>query len=74
MYVDALVIDMDDGESEKKLKSNVSKSEEGASNKKLKSNAGRSEEGGAPPVKEPVAAVPEKSKLRKRWLIGNIII
>ena len=63
---------MDDGESEKKLKSSLSKSEEGASNKKLKSNLGQSEEGGVPPVKEPVAAVvPEKSKLRKRW--GGIV-
>ena len=72
---------MDDGESEKKLKSNLNNPEEGQGDKQLRSNSAKSEEletektlesnlatteEAVAPVKEPVEVVPEKSKVRKR--------
>jgi hypothetical protein len=55
---------MDDGESEKKLKSNIVKSEE-VQSEKPKSSQAMSEEI-VKHVKEPVEVVPEKPKVRKR--------
>jgi hypothetical protein len=64
LYADALIIDMDDSESEKKLKSDLVKYEEFQSEKPEVSPV--KSEKRVTPVKESVEEVPERSKVLKR--------